>query len=269
MRQLTVSPQTVNLLALTAAQVRHVPAGVSGEVLALARIAAHMTLHRAAPALLLPSEGARRPPVLLVHGMFVNKSYWVPLIARLLAEGHPVYALTYAWAGASTAQCGELVGQTAETVATLAGVDRLHVVGHSLGGVLSKWAVHHTPLGDLLDTAVSLGSPHRGIPAALTAGRRVPGIGMLVDELTSGHGTHRVQGQALPNSVTWHTVAGGLDLIVPGQASQLPRSARTPDTAGGHVTFPTLGHNALVTAPSVLQHVCRTLAEPPGVATAA
>ena len=260
MHPFSVHPQAAGRLAASAAWMKAVPAGVTREAVSVARIAAWMTRQRSGPTLLMPAEDVARAPVLLVHGMFVNESYWAPLTAQLLAAGHPVCAFTYVWAGASTAQCGRHVGQVAESVADLAGTDRLHLVGHSLGGVVSKWAVHHTGLGDLLDTAVTLGSPHRGLPFPLAAGRLVPGIRTLVDELTPGHETHRVQGTDLPGRVTWHTVAGGLDVVVPPPASELPSTARASGAAGEHVTFPALGHNALVTAPSVLQHVCRTLA---------
>lgn len=206
----------------------------------------------------VPAPRRHDTPVLLVHGLCANKSYWAPLENQLLADGHTVCSVNYNWLNSTVADCGRHVADDAARLLEVTGADSLHVVGHSLGGVVAKWAMHHTDLAHLVRTGVSLGSPHRGAPlAAIPASPLVPLLGSLIGELRPGHPALDEQDAPLPAGVNWLTVGGGLDVLVPAARAALP--GQRPGVTEHH-TFDHLGHIAMVTHRQVTRLVRNQLA---------
>lgn len=207
------------------------------------------------PLLRAPGSDSSRPPVMLVHGLCSTSGYWSPLVAVLLSHGYDVMAVNYRWTGTRIVDCGDQVADAARMLVEQTGHGRIHVVGHSLGGVVTKWATHHTSLGSTLASVVTLASPHRGSPIAVRQGRYVPFIGPLLEELRPGHPSLTSQSVPLPAGLSWSTVAGGGDLLVPGGAARLPDSARCRGSVGGHEVVPKLGHLGMVSDALVMNRV--------------
>ena len=53
-----------------------------------------------------------------------------------------------------------------ELLRAITGSEKVHVVGHSLGGVLLRWYVQELGGDDTVDTAVTIASPHEGTELA-------------------------------------------------------------------------------------------------------
>jgi triacylglycerol lipase len=201
-------------------------------------------------------------PVVLVHGLCANKSFWAPMAKHLARAGHPVVALNYSWAGTSIRQCGDEVADQVERIARSCGSGKVHLVGHSLGGVVLKWAVHNTSLGVHAERVVTLGAPHQGTPwSGLKPLGLVPGVGGLISQLGSSMEYGTAQSMTLPPHVQWVTVGGGLDMLVPASRAALARPA------GPHHVFEYLGHVAMVSDRRVMSLVETTFA-PAGVSGA-
>lgn len=103
--------------------------------------------------------------IVLVHGIWNAKSWLMPLARRLRDEGFEVDVFGYP----------SIVGGPEPAIAVL--VERLrggppvHLVGHSLGGMIVLEALRRAP--DLpVQRAVCLGSPLRGSRAARNLGQR-------------------------------------------------------------------------------------------------
>lgn len=143
------------------------------------------------------------------------------------------------------------------------GAPRVHLVGHSLGGLVIRALLHRHPEGRIA-RVVTLGSPHRGNhPAAVLARRRWGRwlIGRSVGQLLAGHAEHwELHGRALG------TIAGdlafGLGRMFPG----LPRpsdgvvalaEARLP-AASDHITL-RVSHTAMVFSAGVVDQVAHFL----------
>lgn len=110
-----------------------------------------------------PTTSASR--IVLVHGIWNARSWLMPLAQRLRGEGFEVDVFGYP----------SIVGGPEPAIATL--VERLrggppvHLVGHSLGGMIVLEALRRAP--DLpVQRAVCLGSPLCGSHAARSLGRR-------------------------------------------------------------------------------------------------
>ena len=118
-----------------------------------------------------------RYPVLLVHGYASNESVWTPLRRALAGAGfgHIVsvsYNSVLADPAAVTAELTDQGLQAAED----AGAPRVHLVGHSLGGLIVRCALAASaPLSSRTASAVTIASPHRGAwLARLAPGRFAP-----------------------------------------------------------------------------------------------
>ncbi|NCD25959.1 MAG: alpha/beta fold hydrolase, partial [Deltaproteobacteria bacterium] len=108
--------------------------------------------------------GAGRP-VLLLHGIVSRgmACYGSPFIADL-AQSRPVYTLDYPNTG-SLRDSVDLLHVTLAKLTDQTGDSKIHIVGHSMGGVLTRlykqwWG------GARLDRFVSVGSPFEGAPIA-------------------------------------------------------------------------------------------------------
>ena len=99
----------------------------------------------------VPSEGATRPPFLLVHGLSSNARLWDGVAAALSRAGHPSFAVDLRSHGESDSP--ESGYDTATAAADLAvvikelGLDRPIVAGQSWGGnVVVRLAARHPEL---------------------------------------------------------------------------------------------------------------------------
>jgi pimeloyl-ACP methyl ester carboxylesterase len=150
-------------------------------------------------------------PVALVHGAGHNGSAWGTWEPRLRAAGfRRLVALEYKAAAQSMTALASDLGQRLERICERAGSDRVHVIGHSLGGfALRVW--HDLMDGaPILGAAVTLGSPHQGLPWA-----RLPGTPPTLRDLGSGSWLHRELQHWSAEHTRWTTIAGARDRLVP------------------------------------------------------
>lgn len=106
-------------------------------------------------------------PVLLVHGFGHNRSGWHVLDRALRGAGFTsVHTMNYLPFTASLPHLAERPRDRVEDICRTTGSDRVHVVGHSMGGVLLRWYVQELGGGDRVDTAITIASPHDGTEMA-------------------------------------------------------------------------------------------------------
>jgi pimeloyl-ACP methyl ester carboxylesterase len=112
-----------------------------------------------------------RYPVVLVHGYAGTDSVWSPAREALHAAGFGfVVSLRYNSFAADPAEVSETLTRLALRAADDAGAAGVHLVGHSLGGLIVRRALAASPaLEACTATAVTIASPHRGAPLARIA----------------------------------------------------------------------------------------------------
>ena len=172
-------------------------------------------------------------PVLLVHGYAGTESVWAPL-RRALAEagfGHIVSLSYNSFAVDPMAVSAELTRQALRATAA-AGAPRVHLIGHSLGGLIVRSALAASPgLRFRTGGAVTIASPHGGISLARIA------PGQCARIMHPGHRCTQPEAGA-PGPVRWLAYYSDGDRIVP------PASARLDDPGYGAVNLliPGCGH---------------------------
>jgi pimeloyl-ACP methyl ester carboxylesterase len=176
------------------------------------------------------AERNARYPVVLVHGYAATESVWTPL-RRALAEagfGH-IVSLNY---NSFATDPGTVSAELTHQALAAAGASRVHLVGHSLGGLVVRGALAASAaLSAQTASAVTIASPHRGVFLARIAPGRCARI------------MHRGPGPVLPGvdaprPVRWLAYYSDADRVVP------PVSARLddPQYRAANLLIPGCGH---------------------------
>lgn len=114
----------------------------------------------------VPLGPGTRPPVLLLHGFFDNRSVFVLLRRSLRRHGwHHVEGFNFSPLSLDIRSSAELLGRHIEEVCARTGHDRIDVIGHSLGGLIGRYYAQRMDGHHRVRTLVTLGTPHSGTRA--------------------------------------------------------------------------------------------------------
>jgi pimeloyl-ACP methyl ester carboxylesterase len=102
-------------------------------------------------------------PILLVHGMIDNRSIFTLLRRGLRRRGFgTVVSVNYSPLTTDVRVAAAWLAQEVESLVTETGYERVHVVGHSLGGLIARYYVTRLGGDARVHTLVTLGTPHAG-----------------------------------------------------------------------------------------------------------
>jgi pimeloyl-ACP methyl ester carboxylesterase len=111
-------------------------------------------------------QGRSALAVVLVHGFAGSSASWFAVRRAPRADGRTVVQFDYApWAASVDAMADRLVDAIEDVLAATGG-SKVHLVGHSLGGVIIALALMRDRLAGQVDLVVTLGSPFSGSPWA-------------------------------------------------------------------------------------------------------
>jgi len=117
--------------------------------------------------LLLGDVVAAGTPIILVHGMVDNRSIFTLLRRSLRRRGFGrVLTLNYSPLAQDVRSVAVRLQQLVETTCQETGYERVHVIGHSLGGVVARYYVQRLGGDARVHTLCTLGSPHSGTHTA-------------------------------------------------------------------------------------------------------
>jgi pimeloyl-ACP methyl ester carboxylesterase len=191
-------------------------------------------------------------PVILVHGFGHNRSGWFMLDRELRRAGFSsVHTLNYVAGTKHVPELAERVARKVEEVRRLTGADKVHLVGHSLGGVLIRWYVQEMGGDRFVDTAVTVASPHEGTLAAM------PALGRTARDLRPGSMVmRRLACGARRTDVRWIAFYSNLDvLVVPGPSAML----RHPALGATNVFVKDHGHITIMVSKRVARSITQQL----------
>ncbi|GAB3591986.1 alpha/beta fold hydrolase [Angustibacter peucedani] len=205
--------------------------------------------------LLIGDVEAAGTPILLVHGMVDNRSIFALLRRGLMRRGFGrVHTLNYSPLTGDVRVAAERFAEEVEALCAETGYERLHVVGHSLGGLIARYYVQRLGGDTRVHTLVTLGTPHGGtlpaylLPATLCRQLR-PGSDVLA-ELD--------EPAATPCRTRFVAYWSDLDqMIVPQRNARLDH----PDLQARNELVRRVGHMSLPIDPRVVHGVCTELAQ--------
>ncbi len=133
-------------------------------------------------------------PILLVHGIVSNRSIFTLLRRGLTRRGFTnVFSMNYATVSTDVRTAALRLAEEVEQVVTETGYERIHVIGHSLGGLIGRYYVTRLGGDARVHTLVTLGTPHEGTWAAYAVPTRLmeqmrPGSGLMRELARPAHG---------------------------------------------------------------------------------
>jgi pimeloyl-ACP methyl ester carboxylesterase len=199
----------------------------------------------------LRGGGRHETPVVLVHGYRGRRASWALLEQRLHDDGFATVHAVTDDDSADVAALAERLDRICRSAMQAAGASRVHLVGHSLGGVVLRHAVHRLGLAEHVDAAVTIAAPHRGAPVAWLG--RVP---VAVDLRPGSPVLAALETAARSDHVRWLALWSDRDVVVPPWSARLTAPALQAD----NVLVPAQGHLSILRAPALLEHVARCLA---------
>ena len=235
--------------------------GTMRELAATARCAALYPFGLAETALTTgraAGDAVRDTPVLLVHGYGHNRSGWFLLERALRRAGFTsIHTMNYvAWGRDGVEALAHRLAARVEEVRRLTGADKVHIVGHSLGGVLLRWYAQELGGDEHIATAITVASPHEGTVAAFA------GFGPCARDLRPGSAVMRrlAAGTRATSGTRWMALWSDSDLVVqPSVSAKL----RPPALHAENILIKYHGHVAMLTSPRVLRLIVEQLSAPP------
>jgi pimeloyl-ACP methyl ester carboxylesterase len=113
-------------------------------------------------------------PIVLVHGVVDNRSVFTVLRRGLRRRGFDqVSALNFSMFTDDVRDVAARLADSVEAICEQTGYERLHLVGHSMGGLVVRYYVQRLGGDARVHTAVTLGAPHAGTYTARWVPHRV------------------------------------------------------------------------------------------------
>jgi pimeloyl-ACP methyl ester carboxylesterase len=207
----------------------------------------------AARALFAADPLAASIPVLLVHGLVDNRSVFTVMRRSLRRRGFAqVCSWNYSPLLTDVARAAAGLGERIEQICAQTGHERVHVVGHSLGGLIARYHVQRQGGDQRIAALITLGTPHQGSIWAHVL--PTP----LVRQLRPGSPLLRELAQPAPRCRTRITaIYSNLDeMVVPTSSGRCDH----PDLAARNVLVRGVGHMSLPIHRGVADEVAATLA---------
>jgi len=186
-----------------------------------------------------------KPPVLLLHGLFQNRSCLLRLQWRLHRAGYRAMSInTPPWYDLDTLTARVTTG--VERLRAVTDAERIYLIGHSMGGILARSYLYKHG-SDGVAGCVTIGSPHTGSELAVFAisklGRALlPGSPML----------ERLNAVPLPSGVRLTAIYSKDDNIIVPAANARLAGARNIEISG-------MGHTAMLFSQQVADTVVDAL----------
>jgi triacylglycerol lipase len=201
------------------------------------------------------SVAAAETPILLVHGIVDNHSIFALLHRALRRRGFvTVSSYDYGLLTWDVPAAASLLGDAIEKLAVDTGYERIHVIGHSLGGLIARYYVQRLGGDDRVHTLVTLGTPHSGTEIARPL-RMLP----LLDQLTPDSPLIRELAEPAPNRRTrFVAFYSDIDhLVWPAGNARLDH----PDLQVSNIAVSRVGHLSMPNNGQVAFRICSALAE--------
>jgi triacylglycerol lipase len=199
--------------------------------------------------------GAASTPIILLHGYFHNRSAFVIMRRSLKKFGfRSVDTMNYNVIGHDVQELAHQLAAHVDEILEQTGGTHVHLIGHSLGGLVARYYIQKLGGHEKVHTCVTLGTPHRGTHAAWvgrgkTARQLRPGS-LLLRQLARSS-------RAMP--VRFISFYSNLDsLVLPASNAKITE----PSLRARNIFVRDLGHLSLLISRPLIRSIAEILASP-------
>ncbi|GAA1600890.1 alpha/beta fold hydrolase [Kribbella hippodromi] len=205
--------------------------------------------------LLVSNVRAAGTPILLAHGIIDNHTIFALLRRHLVRRGFgSIHTFSYSPLTLDVRSTAERMGREIEAICEESGSEQIHVIGHSLGGLIARYYVQRLGGDARVHTCLTLGTPHQGTVAAKLLPwplvKQVRPDSDLMTELAEPAPDCRTRFVAYYSDVD--------QLIVPQRRGRI----RHPDLVASNVRVHGVGHLSLPFHSEVVHGITGVLTEP-------
>ena len=195
---------------------------------------------------------AATTPIVLVHGIVDNRTIFAMLRRGLRRRGYKcIRTFSYGPHMSDVRSASRGLGEYIERLCEQTGADKVHLVGHSLGGLIARYYVQSG--GSVrVDTVITLGTPHQGTLAAWIVPHH------FVRQLRPDSEVIAELAAPAPDCTT-RFIAFYSDhdqLIIPADHARIEH----PDLDAENVLVRGVGHLSLPISGRIVHQICTTLA---------
>jgi triacylglycerol esterase/lipase EstA (alpha/beta hydrolase family) len=229
------------------------PVGLAEETVRPQGVYRTDSLPPAKRSLMVADPAAAGTPILLIHGIMDNRSVFTVFGHALRRRGFGVvHAINYSILTGDLREAANELRSHVERLREMTGSDKVHIVGHSLGGMIARYYVQRMGGDEAVDTLVTLGSPHAGSNTAYLL--PIP----LARQLRPGSDVVAELAEPAPHCRTRFLVVWSRldEMIVPQRNARL----RHPDLDVEELELRDVGHLSLPIDPRTVHWVAGTLA---------
>ncbi len=197
---------------------------------------------------------AAATPILLVHGIVDNHTIFSPLERALRRRGFTdLSSFDYGLLTSDVRATADDLAVAIEKLVEESGSEKVHVIGHSLGGLITRYYVQRMGGHQRVHTVVTLGTPHQGTALA-RAGSLLP----LVRQLRPDSDLIAELNESAPDCDTrFLAFYSDLDqLIVPSRNARIEH----PDLRARNVAVRGIGHMSLTNDGGIAFQIAAALA---------
>lgn len=196
---------------------------------------------------------AAATPIVLLHGYFHNRSGFLVMKRALRRFGFAhVDTMNYNVIGHDIPELAAQLASHVDRVLERTGAHRVHLVGHSLGGLVARYYVQSLGGDEKVHTCITLGSPHKGTHAAWI------GRGRAARQLRPGSAFIRQLARGVkPVQTRFVCYYSNLDgLVLPPGNAKLTE----PKLRAHNILVKDLGHLSLLISRPLIRSIAETLA---------
>ncbi len=173
-------------------------------------------------------------PVLLLNGLFVNRSCWFWFKWQLRRQGFKNIATINLSSWHSEEALTELLATKVDELRHQLGVNKVNLVGHSMGGMIARNYVQLRGGQDKIDKLICLGSPHKGSKLATFS---VDPLGKQL--IPNSSFLNKLNSAPIPDKVKLTNIYTNKDnMVLPNSNNHLPW--------GYAIEFDGMGHTSLI-----------------------
>jgi len=181
-----------------------------------------------------PAMQRGETPVLLLHGLFVNQSCWFWFKRQLRQQGCKNIATINLTGWHNEETLTELLAKRVDELRHQLGVNKVHLVGHSMGGMIARNYIQLRGGEDKVDQLICLGSPHHGSKLATFA---IAPLGKLL--IPNSDFLQRLNNAPIPDKIQLTNIYTNKDnMVLPNSNNHLPW--------GTAVELDRIGHTSLI-----------------------